>query len=163
MLGHFDEASQHLNRAIELAPTDAASLSSRGDLFTDLGNYADAAADYDRAIRLDANSLDACRGSAWLLATCPDSSVRNPDVAIHRAEMAVKLDRKQDATTYDTLAAAEAAAGDFAAATESIRRAIELAPPSEKSVYQERQSMYRQSTPFRIAPLPGVQQAQYQQ
>jgi hypothetical protein len=73
----------------------------------------------------------------------------------------VKLDRKPDATTYDTLAAAEASAGDFAAATQSIRKAIELAPPSEKSVYQDRLSIYRQSTPFRIAPLPGVQQAQY--
>ena len=161
MLGQLDEAGQHLNRAIELAPNDASALSSRADLFTDLGNYSDAAADYDRALKLDGKSAEAYRGSAWLLATCPDNNVRNPDVAIHRAELAVKLDRKPDATTFDTLAAAQASAGDFASATQTIRRAIELATPSERSVYQDRLSMYRQSMPFRIAPLPSVQQAQY--
>jgi tetratricopeptide (TPR) repeat protein len=163
MMGHLDEASQHLNRAIELAPNDAASFTSRADLFTDLGNYAEAQADYDHALKLDGKSAEACRGSAWLLATCPDSSIRNPDVAIHRAELAVKMERKPDPTTFDTLAAAQAAAGDFAAATQTIRHAIELAPPSERAVYQDRLSMYRQSTPFQIAPLPGVRQAEYQQ
>ena len=163
MLGQLDEASQHLNRAIELAPNDASALSSRADLFTDVGNYSDAAADYDRALKLDGKSAEAYRGSAWLLATCPDNNVRNPDVAIHRAELAVKLDRKPDATTFDTLAAAQASAGDFAAATQTIRRAIELATPSERSVYQDRLSMYRQSMPFQISPLPGVRQAEYQQ
>ncbi|HEY4233609.1 MAG TPA: hypothetical protein VGM76_09285 [Lacipirellulaceae bacterium] len=163
MLGHLDEAGEHLNHALELAPNDASSLTSRADLSTDLGNYAEAAADYDRALQLDGKSAEACRGSAWLLATCPDSNLRNPDVAIHRAELAVKLEHKPDPTTYDTLAAAQASAGDFAAATQTIRRAIELAPPSERSVYQDRLAMYRQSTPFQISPLPGVRQAEYQQ
>jgi tetratricopeptide (TPR) repeat protein len=161
MLGRLDEADKHLNRALELNPNDAAAFTSRGDLLTDVGNYANAAADYDRAIQLDGKSAEACRGSAWLLATCPDSNIRNPDVAIHRAELAMKLEHKPDPTTYDTLAAAQASAGDFAAATQTIRHAIELAPPSEKSVYQDRLSMYRQSTPFQISPLPGVRQAEY--
>jgi tetratricopeptide (TPR) repeat protein len=163
MLGRLDEANQHLNKALELAPNDAAALTSRGDLLTDVGDYANAAADYERALQLDGKSTDACRGSAWLLATCPDSSIRNPQVALRRAELAAKLERKPDPTTFDTLAAAEASAGDFAAATQTIRHAIELAPPSERSVYQDRLAMYRQSTPFQIAPIPGVRQAEYQQ
>jgi tetratricopeptide (TPR) repeat protein len=163
MLGRLDEANQHLNKALELAPNDAAALTSRGDLLTDVGDYANAAADYERALQLDGKSTDACRGSAWLLATCPDSSIRNPQVALRRAELAAKLERKPDPTTYDTLAAAEASAGDFAAATQTIRHAIELAPPSERSVYQDRLAMYRQSTPFQIAPIPDVRQAEYQQ
>jgi tetratricopeptide (TPR) repeat protein len=162
MLGHFDEAAEHLNRAIELAPNDASALSSRADLYTDLGNYADATADYERALEVDGHSAEACRGSAWLLATCPDRAIRNPEVAVQRAELAAELERKPEATTYDTLAAAQASAGDFAAATQTIRRAIELAPPSEKSVYQDRLAMYRQSTPFQISPIGrGVRQAEY--
>jgi tetratricopeptide (TPR) repeat protein len=163
MLGRLDEANQHLSKALELAPNDAAALTSRADLFTDVGNYVDAAADYERAIQLDGKSTDACRGSAWLLATCPDSNVRNPELALHRAQLAAKLERKPESTTYDTLAAAQASVGDFAAATQTIRHAIELAPPSERSVFQDRLSMYRQSTPFQISPLPGVRQAEYQQ
>jgi tetratricopeptide (TPR) repeat protein len=163
MLGRLDEADQHLNKALDLAPNDASALTSRGDLLTDIGDYVNAAADYERALQLDGKSTDACRGSAWLLATCPDSSIRNPEVALHRAELAAKLEHKPDPTTFDTLAAAQASAGDFAAATQTIRRAIELAPPSERSVYQDRLAMYRQSTPFQIAPIPDVRQAGYQQ
>ena len=76
--------------------------------------------------------------------------------------MAARLDRKADAVTLDTLAAAQAGVGDFEAAAQTIRRAIELAPPSERSVYQDRLQMYRKSTPYRIAPLEGVRQAGYE-
>jgi tetratricopeptide (TPR) repeat protein len=161
MLGRVDEALEHLTRAIELAPQDAAALASRGDLLTDLGQYEAAASDYEQALAINQNYADAYRGSAWLLATCPDGTVRNPGVALERAQKAVKLERKPDATTFDTLAAAQASAGDFRAAMQTIRRAIELAPPSERSVYQDRMQMYRQSKPYRIEPLASVQQAGY--
>jgi len=75
----------------------------------------------------------------------------------------VQLDRKADAVTLDTLAAAQASTGDFEAARQTVRRAIDLAPPSERSVYQDRLQMYRRSTPYRIAPLEKVQQAGYEQ
>jgi tetratricopeptide (TPR) repeat protein len=154
----------HLDAAIRLAPDDAVSLTSRGDLLTDLGHYTDAAADYDRAVEINSNSAEACRSSAWLLATCPDESVRNPQLALRRAQMAAKLDKKGDAVTFDTLAAAQASAGDFRHAVETMRQAIEVARPSERSVYQDRMQMYRRSTPYRIAPMAGgVQQAGYQQ
>lgn len=162
MLGRVDEAVEHLSRAIELAPRDANALASRGDLFTDLGEYAAAAHDYEQALAINPNYADAYRGSAWLLATCPDGEVRNPGVALERAEHAASLDRKGDATTFDTLAAAQASVGDFQAAAASIQKAIELAPPSERSVYQDRLQLYRQSKPYRIEPAQLVQQAGYE-
>jgi tetratricopeptide (TPR) repeat protein len=163
MLGRTDEALEHLTRAIELAPKDAAALASRGDLLTDLGRYSAAESDYERALAVNANHIDACRGSAWLLATCPEESVRNPDLALRRAQLAMQLDHKADVVTLDTLAAAQASTGDFEAAMQTVRHAIDLAPPSERSVYQDRLQMYRHSTPFRIAPLQEVQQAGYEQ
>lgn len=162
MLGHIDEAVEHLSRAIELAPRDANSLASRGDLLTDLGEYAAAAHDYEAALAINPKYADAYRGSAWLLATCPDGEVRNPGVALERAERAASLDRNGDATTFDTLAAAQASMGDFQAAAASIQKAIELAPPSERSVYQDRLQLYRQSKPYRIEPAQLVQQAGYE-
>jgi tetratricopeptide (TPR) repeat protein len=152
-----------LTRAIELAPKDAAALASRGDLLTDLGRYSAAESDYERALAVNANHIDACRGSAWLLATCPEESVRNPDLALRRAQLAMQLDHKADVVTLDTLAAAQASTGDFEAAMQTVRHAIDLAPPSERSVYQDRLQMYRHSTPYRIAPLQEVQQAGYEQ
>jgi tetratricopeptide (TPR) repeat protein len=163
MLGQVDESFDHLSRAIELAPRDANARASRADLLTDLGEYAAAAHDYDDALSINPRYADAYRGSAWLLATCPDDALRNPKLALERAQQATELDRKSDATTFDTLAAAQASAGDFRAAAESIRRAIELAPPSERSVYQDRMQLYRQSMPYRIAPVHPVQQAAFEQ
>jgi tetratricopeptide (TPR) repeat protein len=163
MLGRVDEAYDHLSRAIELAPRDAAALAGRADLLTDMGEYEAAAHDYDHALSINPKYADAYRGSAWLLATCPDENVRNPGLALERAQKAVSLDRKADATTFDTLAAAQASVGDFKAAAETIRHAIEIAPPSERSVYQDRMQLYRRSQPYRIEPLPAVQQAGYEQ
>lgn len=162
MLGRIDEAVDHLSRAIELAPKDANALASRGDLLTDLGEYAAAAHDYEQALAINPKFADAYRGSAWLLATCPDGEVRNPGVALERAERAASLDRKGDATTFDTLAAAQASVGNYQAAAASIQKAIELAPPSERSVYQDRLQLYRQSKPYRIEPAQLVQQAGYE-
>ena len=76
-------------------------------------NIAAAAHDYEQALAINPKYADAYRGSAWLLATCPDGEVRNPGVALERAQRAVELDRKNDATTFDTLAAAQASVGDF--------------------------------------------------
>lgn len=163
MLGRLDEAKEHFDAAIELAPDDAATFTSRGDLYTDLGQYGDAAADYERAMSLDSNSTEACRSSAWLLATCPDEAVRDPQMALKRAELAARRDRKPNPVTFDTLAAAQASAGDFRQAVESIRRAIDLAPASERSVYEDRLRLYRRSQPLLMEPISAVQQAQYQQ
>ncbi len=163
LLGRAEEAFDHLSSAIELAQQDALALASRGDLLTDLGEYAAAANDYARALAINPKSIDACRGSAWLLATCPDSSIRDPELALQQAETAAKLERKADASTLDTLAAAQANAGDFNAATETLRRAMEIAPPSERSVYQDRLQMYRQSRPYRIEPASDIRQVDYEQ
>ena len=163
MLGRVDEALEHLTRAIELAPQDATAIASRGDLLTDMGQYEAAASDYEQALSINPNFADAYRGSAWLLATCPDGTVRNPGVALERAQKAVELERKADATTFDTLAAAQASIGDFQSASETIRHAIEIAPPSERSVYQDRMQLYRKSRPYRIEPVTPVQQAAYEQ
>jgi hypothetical protein len=54
---------------------------------------------------------------------------------------------------YDTLAAAQASAGDFQAAMESVRKAIDLAPQDERGAYKDRFVMYQQAKPYRIAPI----------
>lgn len=161
-LGRLDEALQHFDAAVELEPNSAYTLARRADLLTDLGHYAEAAADYDRAIRLDSQSVEAYRGSAWLLATCPDNSVRNPELAVNRAKQALQLDRKHEAVSYDTLAAALANAGQYRGAVETARRAVELAPSDERVVYQDRLQLYQRSQPFRIAPLHTASQVSYE-
>jgi tetratricopeptide (TPR) repeat protein len=163
LLGRLDEAIEHYDAAVQLAPEDAYAIASRADLLTDLGRYVDANDDYNRAIEIDPESTHAYSGSAWLLATCPESSIRNPELAMERARTAMELSGKKDALCFDTLAAAQASAGDFEAATKSVRQAIELASTGERDVFRDRLAMYQHAKPYRIAPVRQVTQASYEE
>jgi tetratricopeptide (TPR) repeat protein len=163
LLGKTDEAVSHYNTAVELAPNDAYAATCRADLLTDVGRYSEAVAEYDRAIEIDPNSTQAQGGSAWLLATCPDSSVRDPELAIERAQTAITHGGESDAAAYDTLGAAQASAGDFEAAMSSVRKAIDLAPAEERESYNARLSLYQQAKPYRISPMDfDTEQASYE-
>ncbi len=156
LLGRMEDASGHYDAAVQLAPNDAYAAACRADLLTDIGRYSDALAEYNRALQIDSRSSQAHCGSAWLLATCPDSSVRNPELAVERAKKAIELSGHKDAVSFDSLAAAQASAGDFTAAMQSIRKAIELAPADERDSYKDRLVMYQQAKPYRIAPVERI-------
>jgi tetratricopeptide (TPR) repeat protein len=159
----LDQAISHYDEAVRLAPDDAYAAACRADLLTDLGRYADAAAEYERTLELDPKSAHANSSFAWLMATCPDDSVRNPQLAIARANFAIELTGQNDAVSFDTLAAAQASAGDFSAATQTVRQALELAGPAEREVYEQRLLMYQRAKPYRIAPVGEVVQASYEE
>jgi tetratricopeptide (TPR) repeat protein len=163
LMGDMDSSLAHYDIAVQLAPTDAYAAACRADLLTDMGRYSDAAAEYNRAIDVDPKSTQAQSGSAWLLATCPDKSIRKADLAIQRAQTVIELGGDNDAMSFDTLAAAQANAGDFEAAMSSARRAIELAPAEERDAYKDRFVMYQQAKPYRISPIGRMaQQASYE-
>ncbi|MCI0492239.1 MAG: tetratricopeptide repeat protein [Planctomycetes bacterium] len=161
LLGRLDEAIGHYDAAVQLAPDDAYAMASRADLLTDLGRYADALADYQHSIEIDPSTPHAYRGLAWLMATCPDESVRNPSRAIELAEFAMQLNGEKDSVSFDTLAAAQASAGDFPTAMTTLHQAIEIAPEDERTVYQDRLLMYQHARPFRITTVRPVAQASY--
>ena len=60
---------------------------------------------------------------AWLLAVCPDASVRNSEEALALATQANRLTGGQEPHVLDTLAAAYAAAGWFPEAVATVRKA----------------------------------------
>jgi tetratricopeptide (TPR) repeat protein len=162
LMGRLEEAIGHYDAAVQLAPDDAYAVASRADLLTDIGHYAEAASEYDRAIQIDPKSAHAIRGSAWLLATCPEDAIRNPELALERAETAMRLEGKADSVTIDTLAAAQASGGNFAAAAKTLQQAIATAPEIERDVYETRLMMYEQQTPYRIAPIQSVAQTGFE-
>jgi tetratricopeptide (TPR) repeat protein len=159
----LDAALRHYDEAVQLSPNDAYAIASRADVLTDLGRYAEAASQYERAIAADPESSHAQSGSAWLLATCPDAAIRNSKLAVERAEAAVKLTGSEDPTSLDTLAAAQANDGDFAAATQTVERAVSLATDDEKKAYQQRLALYEQGKAYRHAPLGDVIQTSHQE
>lgn len=63
--------------------------------------------------------------AAWMLATDPDRSLRDPAKALAFAQKAVRLTAEKDPRILDTLAAAHAANGDFASALRWQTLAVE--------------------------------------
>jgi tetratricopeptide (TPR) repeat protein len=64
---------------------------------------------------------------AWILATAPDAKLRDGTGAVRWARVACAGERGSDPAALDTLAAAQAEAGDFDAAVATARRGVELA------------------------------------
>jgi len=77
-----------------------------------------------RAVAAQPDSAENQRRRAWFLATSPFAQQRNAAEAVERAERANQLDDKPSAEILDTLAAAYAAAGDFAKAESVAKQAL---------------------------------------
>lgn len=163
LLGRFEEALTHFDAAVELDGTNTQIICSRADLLADMGRYAAAMADYARAIDLDPEFAHAYRNGAWLLATCPDASLRDAENALIGGQRALEFGYGQRHSALDTLAAAQANAGQFDAAISTVQQAIELAPESVRQAYEVRLQLYQQHQPFRTSPLADVQQADFRQ
>lgn len=115
-----------------------------------------AIADYDEAIRLDPRDPASLNSLAWLLATCDDSRFRNGLRAFALAARASELTAYRNHLCLDTLAAAYAEAGDFAAAVRWQTLALDLAGGNERFAqgYRARMKLFRQGTPFREVAAP---------
>ena len=92
---------------------------------------------------------------AWLRATSRDPNFRNGKQALSDAKAACKLTRDSDGQSLDTLAAAYAEAGDFAAAMETEDRAIQAQMVSDEfnlatqDVFQKHRASFKQHRPIR--------------
>ncbi len=128
-LKRYGEALRDYAKALELEPNNAAALVNRGDAYTDLGRYADAAADYRAAITADPQMGRAYQAAAWLMATCSDEHYRNDKLAVEAATKAIALDGETD-HNLETLAAAQANAGQFTEAKATQEKAIAKVAPS---------------------------------
>ncbi|MGO8931089.1 MAG: fused MFS/spermidine synthase [Limisphaerales bacterium] len=111
--------------AVEPRPAEAevevaAKLSGRGD-------FAGAIARYRRALEIDPYLAEALNNLAWLLATCPEASLRNGPEAAQLAERACEITEYHRTIFVGTLGAAYAEAGRFPDAVATAQKACELA------------------------------------
>ena len=90
---------------------------------------------------------------AWTLATSPDADIREPGEAVRLAERAASLTNRQNVRVLDTLAAAYAAAGQFAHAVVTQEDTLDLARRAGvdqvATLIRARLELYRQGRPFR--------------
>lgn len=147
--GKHRQALADYIRAVELAPSDPARLLDRADAYTVVGLDERAADDYRNALRLAPNSGRGYQGAAWMMATSTDPRFQNSAMALRAARKAIELDGEKDFRYLDTLAAAQAAAGQFDEAQKSIAKALKLAPPAAREELNRRLDLYKANRPFR--------------
>jgi len=145
----YQKAVVDYNLVIRLDPQHAHAYCQRGRAWATQKKYDKAIADFNEAIRLDPRYPDAYSGLAWILATCPDATVRDGEKAVAPAIKACELTGWNDRSRLDTLAAACAAAGDFESAVKWQTKANTLASGAEDQTKGEaRINLYREKKPY---------------
>jgi tetratricopeptide (TPR) repeat protein len=152
--GRVDEGITQFQKAVEINPDHAQTHANLGNAFYMRGKDAEALAQWREALRSGPNLMALLTQSAWVLSTSPDATVRNGAEAVKLAERAAELTKGQDPVVLDTLAAAYAEAGKFAAALETAQQALTLAAQqaSTQSLVEglkARRALYATNTPFR--------------
>jgi tetratricopeptide (TPR) repeat protein len=126
-LHQYDKALADLNQAIELDPKLAVAWSNRGFAYHGLNQYDKALADYTKALELQPDAV--CENNlAWLLATCPETKLRDPKRAVDLAQKAVKTAPKEG-NVWVTLGVAQYRMGDWQAAAAALQQAEKLLQP----------------------------------
>lgn len=107
-------------------PGDATAEAALGGLYMVAGRTQDAVPHLRAALELDSDLASPANNLAWILATHPDSELRDGAEAVRLAERACELTGFMQPDCLDTLAAAHAETGNFAAAERFAREALEI-------------------------------------
>lgn len=150
--GLGDQAISEFERALTMFPDFPEAHHDLANALRRKGLYHDAVTHYEKALRLEPDSLLTLNNLGWLLATCPDASVRDGSRAVEVARKAERLTRQGDPMILHTLAAAYAEHGEFDRAIETVEQALELAEqqrqePLIRAIPYEL-SLYRDGQPF---------------
>jgi Flp pilus assembly protein TadD len=120
-------AVTHLEQAAELVPGEANYHYQLARALHRHGNAEAAAERYREVVRLMPSRPEGYNGVAWILATHRDPRLRDPDEALRLAAEACRITGNKRPEYLDTLAAAQAAAGQFDKAVATADRALALA------------------------------------
>ena len=158
----LNEAVADFSKAIEIFPQFSGAYLNRGTVQYAKRDYEAALKDYASAQQFDPNNVRAFNDAAWLLATCPVETVRNPKLAVQLAEQAEGMSDLPVGNFLDTLAAAYAADGRFDDAVQAAEHALKVMAEEEKAATSARLEKYRAKkmhieepmTPAAAAPAP---------
>jgi tetratricopeptide (TPR) repeat protein len=120
------------------------------------GRFAAAVAQFQKVLELDPKHVPARNNLAWMLATCPDNSLRDGNRAVALAQSAVQLSGDKVPEILDTLAAAYAEAGRFPEAIATARQAAALSAEQNKNpltdAIQNQLKLFEVNTPYHEKP-----------
>ncbi|GEM_PF-913492 len=144
-LKQFDQSLQLFDAILEQRPEDAWVLTNKADVLQTTGRWQEAHDTYITALKIEQSPL-IYRRLAWLFATCPEEPLNQPEGALVLAKKSMSESRITTAAQWDTLAAAQAANGNFRDAMDSQQQAMNLEPNNEQ--FKIRSNLYGNSKVF---------------
>jgi Flp pilus assembly protein TadD len=153
--GRKKEAVRQLRELLQLKP-DTEARSQLATLLYQTAKFGEAVAEYRQVLAVKPDQPEVLSNLAWLLATSPDSAVRNGADAIRFAEQGCRLTEYKQAQLLGALSAAYAEAGRFTEAVTTAQQAIELARASgdtrSAAVSAQLLRLYRAGRPYHEPP-----------
>jgi len=154
--GKFAEAIKEYRRTLELKPNYADAHFMLGCALRSQREFEAAKEQFQEVLKLEPGHEMAQNRLAWLLATCPEASLRDGARAVELAREAEQLSGGKQAEVLDTLAAAYAEAGRYPEAVETARRALSLVATQNNQPLAEaiesRLKLYEANVPFHEKP-----------
>jgi protein O-mannosyl-transferase len=124
--GRTEEAIEYLRRALRFDPNFQSARYYLGNALLQVRRPQEAVTEFQTMLSKNPDDLNALKNLAWILATWPDSSVRDGARAVELAERANKLSNGRRPMIVLTLAAAYAEAGRFSDATNAAETALQV-------------------------------------
>jgi tetratricopeptide (TPR) repeat protein len=132
--GKVDEAITQYQKAVQIEPDFASAHSNLGNALVQKGRVNEAIPQYEKALQLTPDDPAIENNLAWVLATCPEASLRNGGKALELGRQASLLTGGENPVILHTLAAACAEAGRFSEAVETAQHALRLAEAQTNTV-----------------------------
>ncbi len=157
--GRVDDAIAAYEQALKSRLTYPEAENNIGLAFLQKGRPSEAIAHWQNALAGQSDSVDTLNNLAWVLATFPESWIRDRKQALALAERANQLSGDNNPAVLRTLAAAYAENGRFTEAKVTAERGLQLANTKENlalaNIFEGDLARYRANTPVRTAAQPG--------
>jgi len=153
----YDDAIFHLEKSIEIdrsmgRPENFYAHYDLGVAYFKKGEFKAAVTHYQKALESLPKFPEAQAGLAWILATCPDASVRDGRQAVVMAGSANEARGGQNPEILKILAASYAEAGQFKEAVTAAHQALAIATMTHDSVLigtiEDQLALYQAGKPF---------------
>lgn len=125
--GKYKEAIDAYQKAIQMDPENDQAYLELAMILEKTDKYRQAVDTYHQFLKIKPDDPMGLNNLAWVLATAPDSVIRNSSKAVRLAEKACHLTNMKNPYLLDTLGAAYAANGQFKEAIETAQKAFDLA------------------------------------
>jgi tetratricopeptide (TPR) repeat protein len=154
------EAISEYDDVLLLDPENFLALRSRGDAYLNIGQHADAIADFEKALKIEPEDTTILNNLAWVLATSPEAKLRDGKRAVDLATKACELTEYKLPHILSTLAAAFAESGNFDTAVEWSQKAVNMDDPENDEQLEKELASYLKKQPWREKQDVGAENAE---